>query len=94
MSVGSSSGARELFTRLDTGHRCNRSLGAVRGAGSRLTRTFPWAEPFCSIALLSLCAEINLQLGNFGSAKPLANFVVLLRRPFYLEHSLTGLRQR
>src|SRR5437588_5088492 len=28
MSVGSSSGACELFTRLDTGHRCNRSLEA------------------------------------------------------------------
>ena len=28
MSVGSSSGALELFTRFDTGHRCNRSSAA------------------------------------------------------------------
>src|SRR5271170_6379788 len=28
ISVGSSSGARELFTRFDTGHRCSRSFGA------------------------------------------------------------------
>jgi hypothetical protein len=28
MSVASSSGARELFTRFDTGHRCNKSSAA------------------------------------------------------------------
>ena len=30
INVGSSSGARELFTRLDTGHRCNKSRVRTR----------------------------------------------------------------